>query len=315
MRVAAIQLASAPGDAAGNRDRADALLARAAAAGADLALLPELALTGYVLGPRLWTHAEPVGGPLTSWLCDRARRHRLHLGTTIVEAAGAHFHNSFVLADPAGAVAGVVRKSRPAWIEARWYSGSPGSHHIDTALGRIGVGICYENYLAGTVRTLAAASVDLVLQPTAAATPPAAWPVGARGAAAFDRMLTRLVSDHARMLGVPVVMANQCGGHATPGLRPGRTLPTRFPGLSSIVDGAGEVLASLGAEEGVIIADVTPDRARPHGIARTRYWAAPTPWYAPAWPVAQHLSAVGYRLDRSRRAAALAKGGGGKDIA
>lgn len=50
-RIAAIQMASAPGDLHANRDRAEALLARAA--GADLALLPKLALNGYVLGREL----------------------------------------------------------------------------------------------------------------------------------------------------------------------------------------------------------------------------------------------------------------------
>ena len=58
-RLAAIQMASAPGDLDDNRDRADALFARA-----DLALLPELALNGYALGPELWAHVEPIGSPL-----------------------------------------------------------------------------------------------------------------------------------------------------------------------------------------------------------------------------------------------------------
>ncbi len=294
-------MASVPGDVAANREKADVLLARAADAGAELALLPELALNGYTLGPGLWTHAEPIGGPLTRWLCERARHHRLHQGTTLVEAAGDHFHNSFVLATPAGEVAGVVRKSRPAWIEARWYRGRPGPHVIDTTLGRIGVGICYENYLAGPLRALAAASVDLVLHPTAAATPPAAWPIGARGAAAFDAMLARLAQDHARTLGVPVMMANLCGAHEV------ARLATRFPGLSSIVDGSGEVRARLGGDEGVVVAEVTisgEQAAMPALPDRTRHWAVPMPWYAPTWPIAQHLCAVGYRLDRDRRSLA-----------
>jgi predicted amidohydrolase len=63
----------------------------------------------------------------------------------LIEVADGHFHNSFVLATPAGEVAGAVRKSCPAWIEARWFKGRPGPHVIDTALGRIGVSICHEN--------------------------------------------------------------------------------------------------------------------------------------------------------------------------
>ena len=298
-------MACVPGDVDGNRENADAMLARAAVQGAELALLPELALNGYVLSAGLWTQAEPIGGPLTRWLCDAARRYRLHLGTTLIEAAGDHFHNSFLLATPGGEIAGVARKSRPAWVEARWYRGVRGPHVIDTAIGRIGVGICYENYLAGPLRTLAQASPALVLQPTAAATPPAAWPIGAHGAAAFDAMLARLAEDHARALDVPVVMANMCGDHEVAGFA------TRFPGLSSIVSGGGEIQARLGGKEGVIAADVTlgGERADPGGVGRLRYWTAPMPWYAPAWPVAQHLCAVGYRFDGVRRRSARVASG------
>jgi hypothetical protein len=42
----------------------------------------------------------------------------------------------------------VVRKSCPAWLKARWYRDRSGRHVIGTAIGRIGVGIRYENYLA-----------------------------------------------------------------------------------------------------------------------------------------------------------------------
>ena len=80
--------------------------------------------------------------------------------------------------------------------------------------------------------------------------------LGARGAAAFDTMLARLAADHARALGVPVVMANMCGDHMTAGL------VTRFPGLSSIADSAGEFRARLDGEEGVIAADILLARDR-----------------------------------------------------
>ncbi len=280
------------------------MLAGAANAGAELAPLPELALGGYLLGRGLWKRAEPIGGPLTSWACERARRYGLHLGITLIEAAGGHFRDGFVPATPDGEVAGVVRESRLAWIKARWHRGHPGPRAIDAALGRIGAGLCHEDYLASSLRELAASRVDPVLHPTAAATPPAAWPIGARGAAAFDSMLGTLAVKHARALGAPVVIADMCGDHAVAGLA------TRFPGLSSIVDGAGEVRAALGGEEGVIVADVSLGEARTSGssIGYTRYWSAPMSWYAPAWRVAQHLCTIGYRLDGERRAIARTAG-------
>lgn len=296
-------MASVAGDVSGNRERADALVAEAAGRGAELVLLPELALQGYDVSAACWRTAEPLGGPITRWLRDRARVHRVHLGTTLLEARGGDFHNSFVLATPAGEVAGVVGKSRPAWVEARRYRGARDGRVIETALGRIGVGICFENYLASVARELAAGHVDLVLQPTAAATPFASWPVGARGARAFETMLAGLAPAHARMAGAPVVMANMCGPHemAGPG---GAVLRTRFPGMSAVLSSDGAVLASAGEAEGVAVAAATLG-GMPAGPPRGR-WAVRMPWYAEAWPLVERICALGYRLDRTRRTAAWA---------
>jgi len=236
---------------------------------------------------------------------ETAKRHRIQVGTTILEMDGPDFYNSFLLATPDGTLAGTVRKSDPAWVEARYYRGETGSHVIDTAIGRIGVGICYENYRGEHVRSLAASSIDLLLQPTAAATPPN-WPVGQRGADAFNAMLETLAQCHAVMLGVPVVMANLCGARASP--LPGRlgSLNTTFPGLSSIVNETGDTVAMLASGEGIIGATVMlghrgDDTVPLPGGA----WSVPMPWYAPVWPIVQRLSARAYQRDRSRKEAAL----------
>jgi len=303
-------MANRPGSVAENLGKAAGLVAQAAGTGAELVLLPELMATGYRIAPDIWETAEPIGGRISTWLFEIAKRHRIHVGTTILEADGADFYNSFLLATPDGTLAGTVRKSDPAWVEARYYRGQVGSHVIDTAIGRIGVGICYENYRGQHVRSLAASSIDLLLQPTAAATPPPGWPVGQRGADAFNTMLETLAQRHALMLGVPVVMANLCGTLASP--LPGRlgSLNTTFPGLSSIVDGTGDTVAMLASEEGIIGGTVMlghrGDNAvpLPDGV-----WSAPMPWYAPVWPIIQRLSARAYERDRSRKEAAFRRSG------
>lgn len=298
-------MANCPGAVAENLSKAAGLVAQAAKTGAELVLLPELMATGYRIAPDIWETAEPIGGPISTWLLETAKRHRIHLGTTILEADGADFYNSFQLATPNGTLAGTVRKSDPAWVEARYYRGEPGPHVIDTAIGRIGVGICYENYRGEHVRSLAASSIDLLLQPTAAATPPPGWPVGRRGADAFNTMLGTLAQRHAMMLGVPVVMANLCGTLASP--LPGRlgSLNTTFPGLSAIVDGAGNTVAMLASEEGII--DGTVMLGYHDGTAvpiPEGAWSVPMPWYAPVWPIVQRFSAQAYQWDRSRKEAA-----------
>ena len=118
-RVAAVQMASQPGDVAGNLGKAEAHIVRAACDEAELVLLPELMASGYQTSPKMWDDAEPIGGPLTRWLCGTARRHGIHLDTSLIEADGGHFYNTFLLATPSGDLAGLVRKSHAAWVEAR----------------------------------------------------------------------------------------------------------------------------------------------------------------------------------------------------
>jgi len=298
-------MANRPGAVSENLGKATIFTAKAADVGAALVLLPELMATGYRIAPDIWETAEPIGGRISTWLLETAKRHRIHVGTTILEADGADFYNTFLLATPDGEFAGTVRKTDPAWVEARYYRGDTGPHIIETAIGRIGVGICYENYLGEHVRSLAAASIDLLLQPTAAATPPADWPVGRRGANAFNTMLETLTQRHALMLGVPVIMSNLCGSLASP--LPGwlGSLNTTFPGLSSIVDGSGDTLAMLASEEGVINGTVTLGRRSVKAATLPQgRWSVPMPWYAPIWPVVQRLSARAYERDRSREACA-----------
>lgn len=305
LHVAAVQMANCPGAVAENLRKAAELTAQAAGAGAALVLLPELMATGYRIAPDIWETAEPIGGRVSTWLFETAERHRIHVGTTVLEADGDNFYNTFLLATPQGKLAGTVRKSDPAWVEARYYRGDLGPHVIDTAIGRIGVGICYENYRGEHVRSLAASSIDLLLQPTAAATPPADWPVGRRGADAFNTMLATLAQRHALMLGVPVVMANLCGVLTSP--LPGKlgSLNTTFPGLSTIVDGTGDTLAMLASEEGVIDGTVMLGDRSGNAIPLPRgAWSVPMPWYAPVWPIVQRLSAKAYERDHSRKASA-----------
>jgi len=114
---------------------------------------------------------EPFNGRTVEWLTSLAQGLKVYLGTTFLEAEGEDFFNTFALATPDGAIAGRVRKSPPASLEAYFYRAGSGTHVIDTGLGRVGVGICYENLLFAHLRDLYHASVDLVLQLAVAGRP------------------------------------------------------------------------------------------------------------------------------------------------
>lgn len=307
VRVGVVQMDSRVGDVPGNLAHAGDLVETAARQGAQIVLLPELMPGGYTLTEAIWDCAEPFYGPTVTWLTSTARRLKLYLGTTFLEAAGEHFYNTFALASPAGAVAGRVRKSPPASLEAFFYTAGSGPHVIETELGRIGVGICFENLLYTRLEHLYQSSVDLVLQPTAAGR---LKPMRPGDIALFDRMIERSAPAQARALGVPVAFADRVGEIHTE--LPGGydRFDSTFPGLSQIVDSDGRVRAKMGAEEGVSVAEVALDPARRQTKRPRCYgkmWALPMPWFAFILPQTQHEGELDYAVNPRRRAMALKK--------
>jgi len=228
------------------------------------------------------------------------------MGTSFLEACDEDFYNTFALAASDGSIAGRVRKNPPASLEAYFYRGGNDSHVIDTVLGRIGLGICFENLLYNHLLELQGASVDLILQPMAAGRPK---PMKAGDIELFDGMIKRCAPYHVRTLGVPVAFSNQVGAISTE--LPGGfgEFNSSFPGYSQIVDSDGVVKARMKAEEGVIVAEVvlSPERKRskrPHCYGGM--WAFPMPWYAYIWPETQKMGEKDYLENPRRRQAALA---------
>lgn len=308
-RVAAVQVESENGRLAENLARALPWVEQAAGAGAQLILLPEFLATGYVFDKSIWSAAEPRRGPTAVWLAEHARRLRVHLGASFLEAEGDDFYNTFVLTRPDGSEAGRVRKQTPAAFEAFFTRGHAGPHVIETELGKLGVGICYENQLAFTSRLWHAHSVDLILMPHSAPTPEPGKPLPRSTVAIYQETLGTLPEHYARTFGVPVVMVNKSGPWRTP--LPGLPLlrqVSRFPGLSAIADSDGRLLGQLGAEPGMLVDDVVLDPARKRHQAPECHgrWAKKLPRAMHLFRLAEAAGGVYYRLSPERRARARA---------
>lgn len=97
LRVAALQLRSSNDDVLGNLERALPHVEAAAAAGAQLVLLPELFSSGYSFTRALWRVAERLDGPTRRFASAAAARLRVHIGLSFLEARGAHFCNTFIM--------------------------------------------------------------------------------------------------------------------------------------------------------------------------------------------------------------------------
>ena len=305
IRVAAVQMNCRPGEVAQNLAHAEAMVSNAAEQGAALVLLPELMPSGYMATEEIWGSAETINGRSVMWLLSTAKRFGVYLGFSFLEAEGEDFYNSFVLASPEGKLVGRVRKNPPASIEAYFYKAGSDRHVIETELGRIGVGICYENLLYDQMCFLYGENVDLVLSPAAAGRPKPFIPGDIKR---FEQMLVNGRAVFAKTLGVPVVVANRVGPLETdlPGNLP--YLKSSFPGLSSIVDCDGAVKAELSDEEGIIIADVHLGHNAERKSTPRRYgkmWGIPTPWYAFVWPLTQKWGEKSYASNIRRKERAL----------
>lgn len=263
LRVAAVQTPAAASVPAG-LERATPLVAQAAAAGAELVLLPELMAVHYVFSSTMWDCAESKDGPTVEWLRDVARTMQVYLGTSFLEAEGEDFFNTFVLVGPDGMECGRVRKQTPAMYEPWFFRGEAGSHVIRTAVGTIGVGVCNDNHRSYLPALLQRGDVDLVLMPHCWPLPTrAGGPVSARDIERWHLIQTSLAPLYARMLGVPAVFVNKVGPYATPS--PARWLPPstdmELPGHATIADSDGTVRARMSGEEGAIAATVRLDPA------------------------------------------------------
>jgi len=167
--VACIQMRPAVGN---KRENVAASLARideAAANGASLVVLPELANSGYVFEDRAeaFRLAEevPAGDTSAAWI-EAAARHKLHIVAGIAERAGAALYNAAVVVGPSGYV-GTFRKMHLWNAENLFFEpGDLGFPVFRTPIGRIGVAICYDGWFPETFRLQALQGADIVCVPT-----------------------------------------------------------------------------------------------------------------------------------------------------
>lgn len=248
--VAATQFACS-WDLPANADRAEALVRQAAIAGANVVLVQELFAAPYFCieqRAEYFALAQPATGhPLIARFSDLARELGVVLPCSYFERAGQAFFNSIAMIDADGRVMGNYRKSHipqgPGYEEKYYFSpGDTGFKVWDTALGRIGVGICWDQWFPEAARAMALMGAELLLYPTAIGSEPPSpgydsqphWEMVMRGHAAANIM--------------PVIASNRIGTEVAPGGR-----DVTFYGSSFIADHTGALMAKAGrADESVL---------------------------------------------------------------
>ena len=169
VKVASIQMAPRIGDKAANLRRSVDLIEEAALQGAVVAVLPELANTGYVFASRQEAFAlaesVPDGESSQVWL-EVARRCKIHVVAGIAERVGDRLFNAALLAGPHGYI-GTYRKLH-LWGDEHLFfeSGDLGLPVFHTEIGRLGAIICYDGWFPEVYRLLAMQGADFVCMPT-----------------------------------------------------------------------------------------------------------------------------------------------------
>lgn len=175
MKIAGFQMRTVLGDVAANLKKISDAASLAAAEGAKLLIVPELALSGYGAGAKLKTTAETANGESAQVLAAIARDHAIAIVAGFSEDAGAHCFNSALFVNAKGQTA-IYRKSNLfAAYENRWFKAdTPSTVLVDLGGLKVGFLICYDVEFPENVRRLAVAGADLVVVPTALPAGPSA---------------------------------------------------------------------------------------------------------------------------------------------
>jgi len=173
LRVASVQLESAPAGKDANFKKIERFVEAAAAQGARLILFPECCITGYwfirnLSLPQLTELSEPIpDGPSTSRLKKLASRQQVVIGAGLVERAGPGvFHNSYIVALPDGTLQ--RHRKLHAFEHEAIKSGSDYTvFDLPAAFGgfRVGLLICYDCNLVENVRINALRGAEILLAP------------------------------------------------------------------------------------------------------------------------------------------------------
>jgi len=255
MKVAAIQCAFSE-NMAENIDRTVDFIAQAAKQGAQVILPPELLQGPYFCREEKDHHfdsAYPAAThPVVVKLAPLAKKLGVAIPASIFERDGQHFYNSLAMIDADGEVMGVYRKSHipdgPGYEEKFYFRpGNTGFKVWNTKHGKVGVGICWDQWFPETARAMMLMGADVLFYPTAIGSEPDNTALDTKD------LWQRAMIGHAVSNVVPIVAANRIGNEH------GQI----FYGSSFIANQRGDKVQEFGrTEEGVLVAEFDLDEVR-----------------------------------------------------
>ena len=244
-------------DADENRQRAVAEIEAAASQGASIVCLPELFATAYPCQTEdraRFDLAEPVPGPTTELLAKlAAAREVTVVGSVFERRSQGLYHNTAVVIDPAGHLAGTYRKMHipndPLYYEKFYFTpGDLGFRSFSVPGARVGVLACWDQWFPEAARLTVLHGAQILFYPTAIG-----WQFdeGADEDAAQHDAWETIQRSHAIANGVFLVAVNRVGFEETPATESSDSTGAgiRFWGQSFVSDPFGRVLSRASSEE------------------------------------------------------------------
>jgi N-carbamoylputrescine amidase len=255
VNVAAIQCAFSD-NMTENIDRITGFIEQAANQGANIILPPELLQGHYFCVEEKERHfdgAFPADAhPVVTKISKVAKELGVAVPASIFERDDPHYYNSVAMIDADGSVLGVYRKSHiptgPGYEEKFYFRpGNTGFKVWPTQFGKVGIGICWDQWFPEAARAMMLLGADILFYPTAIGSEP--------DHPEFDtkNLWQRAMVGHAVSNVVPIVAANRVGTERS----------QTFYGSSFITDQRGEKVCEMDRDdEGIIIAEIDVDEVR-----------------------------------------------------
>ncbi|MDD7333342.1 MAG: N-carbamoylputrescine amidase [Lachnospiraceae bacterium] len=250
--------------------RADRLVRQAAEQGANIILLQELFETPYFCQRQDFSYMNLAttveSNPAIRHFSVLAKQLHVVLPISFFEQHGNTAFNSIAIIDADGSLLGIYRKTHipdglPYAEKFYFTPGDTGFRVWDTAFGKIGVGICWDQWFPETARSLALLGAELLFFPTA---------IGSEPILKHDSMphWRNCMKGHAAANIMPVIASNRIGTETD-----GTSMT--FYGSSFICDESGELVASADRESECVLTaafdlDAIAKKRREWGIFRDR---------------------------------------------
>ena len=242
-----------------NIAKADALVREAAEKGAQIILLPELFERQYFCQERRYEYyefAKEVNeNDAVKHFSALAKELSVVIPVSFYEKDVNRLFNTVAVIDADGSNLGIYRKTHipdDHYYQEKFYfvPGDTGFQVFDTAYGKIGVGICWDQWFPETARCMALEGAELLFYPTA---------IGSEPILACDSMphWRRCMQGHAAMNLMPVIAANRIGREE---VKPcvengGQESSLIFYGSSFITDETGELLQTASRDQEEILTE------------------------------------------------------------